>query len=227
MTFDPAEVLAGKGLGLTAWRHTTRPHESRRRGATLARGDRERVGQPEKQPEAPVKGLGIASGAKRPGASKRRSPAQPRPTSTSRGRLHRNPKPRNRRQLPKATLPPHRSKGGTSRAALGRPVSVESLQNCPFHMVARDHRDVVCGLNLRLVEGIIEACDPMPMTPSSAPSPRRAMPSRDAYCELAVQDVADALTVLRPVYDNSGGDGWVRIDRGCPGSSREHRGPAQ
>jgi predicted ArsR family transcriptional regulator len=34
-----------------------------------------------------------------------------------------------------------------------------SLQNCPFHMVARDHRDVVCGLNLRPVEGIIAGCD--------------------------------------------------------------------
>jgi predicted ArsR family transcriptional regulator len=33
-----------------------------------------------------------------------------------------------------------------------------SLRNCPFHMVARDHRDVVCGLNLRLVEGIIAGC---------------------------------------------------------------------
>ena len=34
-----------------------------------------------------------------------------------------------------------------------------SLRNCPFHMVARDHRDVVCGLNLRLVEGVIAGCD--------------------------------------------------------------------
>ena len=34
-----------------------------------------------------------------------------------------------------------------------------SLWNCPFHLVARDHRDVVCGLNLRLVEGIIAGCD--------------------------------------------------------------------
>jgi predicted ArsR family transcriptional regulator len=32
------------------------------------------------------------------------------------------------------------------------------LRNCPFHVVAQDHRDVVCGLNLRLVEGIIDGC---------------------------------------------------------------------
>lgn len=29
------------------------------------------------------------------------------------------------------------------------------LRNCPFHLVARDHLDVVCGLNLHLIEGLI------------------------------------------------------------------------
>lgn len=29
------------------------------------------------------------------------------------------------------------------------------LRNCPFHQLARDHRELVCGLNLRLVEGLI------------------------------------------------------------------------
>lgn len=33
-----------------------------------------------------------------------------------------------------------------------------TLRNCPFHMVAQEHTDVVCGLNLRLVEGVIEGC---------------------------------------------------------------------
>lgn len=32
------------------------------------------------------------------------------------------------------------------------------LRNCPFHLVAQNHRDVVCGLNLRLVEGVIAGC---------------------------------------------------------------------
>lgn len=31
------------------------------------------------------------------------------------------------------------------------------LRNCPFHVVAQDHRDLVCGLNLRLIEGAITA----------------------------------------------------------------------
>ncbi|MGO4618036.1 helix-turn-helix transcriptional regulator [Nocardia sp. 2YAB30] len=30
-----------------------------------------------------------------------------------------------------------------------------NLRNCPFHLVAQDHRDLVCGLNLCLVEGTI------------------------------------------------------------------------
>lgn len=33
-----------------------------------------------------------------------------------------------------------------------------SLRNCPFHLVAQNHRGVVCGLNLHLVEGVIAGC---------------------------------------------------------------------
>ena len=28
------------------------------------------------------------------------------------------------------------------------------LRNCPFHQLAERHRDVVCGMNLALVEGL-------------------------------------------------------------------------
>lgn len=31
-----------------------------------------------------------------------------------------------------------------------------TLRNCPFHSVAKDHLEVVCGLNLQLVEGVID-----------------------------------------------------------------------
>ena len=48
-----------------------------------------------------------------------------------------------------------------------------SLRNCPFHMVARDHLDVVCGLNLRLVEGIIAGCDHPRAHAELTPSPDR------------------------------------------------------
>jgi predicted ArsR family transcriptional regulator len=29
------------------------------------------------------------------------------------------------------------------------------LRNCPFHRLAQEHRDLVCGLNLALIEGVI------------------------------------------------------------------------
>ena len=46
----------------------------------------------------------------------------------------------------------------------------------------------------------------------------------DAYWELAVHDVTDALVVLRPTYDNScGSDGFVSIEV-APELAREHRG---
>lgn len=48
-----------------------------------------------------------------------------------------------------------------------------SLRNCPFHMVARDHRDVVCGLNLHLVEGIIAGCNQPQTHAELAPNPDR------------------------------------------------------
>lgn len=32
------------------------------------------------------------------------------------------------------------------------------LRNCPFHRVAQNHRNVVCGMNLRLVDGLIAGC---------------------------------------------------------------------
>ncbi|KUI40760.1 ArsR family transcriptional regulator [Mycobacterium sp. IS-1590] len=36
-----------------------------------------------------------------------------------------------------------------------------TLRNCPFHAVAKDHLEVVCGLNLQLVDGVIEgSCTP-------------------------------------------------------------------
>ena len=30
------------------------------------------------------------------------------------------------------------------------------LRNCPFHQLTERHREVVCGMNLALVEGLVE-----------------------------------------------------------------------
>ena len=49
--------------------------------------------------------------------------------------------------------------------------SVIRLRNCPFHALAAEHRSLVCGLNLSLIEGLVSvldlpdtdvALDPMP-----------------------------------------------------------------
>jgi predicted ArsR family transcriptional regulator len=30
-----------------------------------------------------------------------------------------------------------------------------ALANCPFHVLAREHTELVCGMNLRLLEGVL------------------------------------------------------------------------
>ncbi|PBC36816.1 ArsR family transcriptional regulator [Rhodococcus sp. ACS1] len=47
------------------------------------------------------------------------------------------------------------------------------LRNCPFHRVARDHLEVVCGLNLRLVEGVIAGSGRSGARAELAPEPGR------------------------------------------------------
>jgi len=34
-----------------------------------------------------------------------------------------------------------------------------ALRNCPFHALAKEHRELVCGMNLELIKGVIEAGD--------------------------------------------------------------------
>jgi predicted ArsR family transcriptional regulator len=61
----------------------------------------------------------------------------------------------------------------SSSAALGRAVDsvlaeygyepradadVVTLANCPFHALAREHTDLVCGMNLDLLSGLAETC---------------------------------------------------------------------
>ncbi|AWK70437.1 ArsR family transcriptional regulator [Rhodococcus oxybenzonivorans] len=52
------------------------------------------------------------------------------------------------------------------------------LRNCPFHLVAQDHLDVVCGLNLRLVEGMIAG--------SAEPTARAKLDPRPDRCCVVV-----------------------------------------
>lgn len=36
---------------------------------------------------------------------------------------------------------------------------VVRLRNCPFHVVAREHVELVCGMNLALMQGVLDALD--------------------------------------------------------------------
>ena len=38
------------------------------------------------------------------------------------------------------------------------------LRNCPFHRIAQAHQDIVCGLNLRLIQGLAEEARRRPLT---------------------------------------------------------------
>jgi predicted ArsR family transcriptional regulator len=48
-----------------------------------------------------------------------------------------------------------------------------ALRNCPFHAVAQDHREVVCGLNLRFVEGVLAGCANRKVGAELDPQPNR------------------------------------------------------
>jgi predicted ArsR family transcriptional regulator len=47
------------------------------------------------------------------------------------------------------------------------------LGNCPFHNLARKHTDLVCGMNLHLLEGLLEGLGCATYTATLAPSPGR------------------------------------------------------
>ncbi|MGY1730608.1 helix-turn-helix transcriptional regulator [Geodermatophilus sp. SYSU D01045] len=39
-----------------------------------------------------------------------------------------------------------------------------TLRNCPFHTLARAHTELVCGMNLRLLEGVLDGVGPSGLT---------------------------------------------------------------
>jgi predicted ArsR family transcriptional regulator len=47
------------------------------------------------------------------------------------------------------------------------------LGNCPFHALAREHTQTVCGMNLHLLRGVLEGLDDSGLHASLAPSPGR------------------------------------------------------
>jgi predicted ArsR family transcriptional regulator len=45
------------------------------------------------------------------------------------------------------------------------------LRNCPFHQLAEHHRDIVCGMNLGLIEGIVAGLEADGLAPALDPQP--------------------------------------------------------
>jgi predicted ArsR family transcriptional regulator len=45
------------------------------------------------------------------------------------------------------------------------------LRNCPFHQLAEQHKEVVCGMNLGLIEGIVAGLGVPGVRPALDPSP--------------------------------------------------------
>jgi predicted ArsR family transcriptional regulator len=52
------------------------------------------------------------------------------------------------------------------------------LRNCPFRQLAERHRDVVCGMNLGLIEGILAGL--------GAEGPRPVLDPQPGHCCVAI-----------------------------------------
>ncbi|WP_116452404.1 helix-turn-helix transcriptional regulator [Blastococcus litoris] len=48
-----------------------------------------------------------------------------------------------------------------------------TLANCPFHRLAREHTELVCGMNLRLLEGVLDGAGDARRVARLQPSPGR------------------------------------------------------
>jgi predicted ArsR family transcriptional regulator len=46
-----------------------------------------------------------------------------------------------------------------------------TLANCPFHSLSREYTDLVCGMNLDLIEGLVQSVDPRALQPALTPMP--------------------------------------------------------
>ena len=81
--------------------------------------------------------------------------------------------------------PGHQAAGGLEGALRGQGYQPERdsdgvirLQNCPFHQLAEQHRDLVCGMNLGLIQGIVAGLGLTGIRPTLDPQPA-AMQRRD------------------------------------------------
>jgi predicted ArsR family transcriptional regulator len=48
-----------------------------------------------------------------------------------------------------------------------------ALVNCPFHLLAQEHTELVCGMNLRLIDGVLDGVGSTGLTARLHPTPSR------------------------------------------------------
>ena len=57
-----------------------------------------------------------------------------------------------------------------------------TLANCPFHDLAREHTDLVCGMNLDLLSGMLDACESGGIRARLDPAPGRCCVTMGPRC---------------------------------------------
>ncbi|MEU2395748.1 helix-turn-helix domain-containing protein [Streptomyces sp. NPDC007369] len=65
-----------------------------------------------------------------------------------------------------------------------------ALGNCPFHALAREHTQTVCGMNLHLLRGVLEGLDEGGLQACLAPSP--------GHCCVRLEPAPSRPTIVRP-----------------------------
>jgi predicted ArsR family transcriptional regulator len=63
---------------------------------------------------------------------------------------------------------------------------VVALANCPFHSLAQEHTDLVCGMNLRLLEGVVDGVPDAGLCAALRPAP--------GMCCVRLEPAAEPLT---------------------------------
>ena len=90
------------------------------------------------------------------------------------------------RDLP-SVLSAHGYEPAVQSAAGG---SVIRLQNCPFHHLAEQHRDLVCGMNLSLIGGMVDGL--------RLPGWQPVLDPRPGHCCVAIQEKQPSTEEPRP-----------------------------
>ncbi len=77
------------------------------------------------------------------------------------------------------------------------------LRNCPFHRLAAEHRDLTCGMNLALVEGITAGLGAAGLCPALDPGPGRCCVVIGT-CETAERPTAERATTEGAAAEREG-----------------------